>query len=63
MSFAVQLMERAKVSGSLDLPPELMEVMQHLQEGSNGLPNTLSRSTSLRREGSGRFSSTASRVS
>jgi hypothetical protein len=30
----VQLMERAKVSGSLDLPPELLEVMEHLQQGT-----------------------------
>lgn len=60
----VQLMERAKVSGSLQLPPELMEVMQQLQQGATGLPDArLSRSSSLRRSGSGRFSSTASKVS
>lgn len=30
-------MERAKISGSLDLPPELLEVMQALQDASGGL--------------------------
>lgn len=47
---ALQLMERAKVSGSLDLPPELLEVMEQLQQGAGSPPSpTLSRSSSLRR--------------
>jgi hypothetical protein len=43
-------MDRAKVSGSLDLPPELLEVMQQLQQGAGSPPSpALSRSSSLRR--------------
>ena len=60
----VQLMERAKVSGSLELPPELLDVMQHLQQGAECLPVPgISRRSSMgRSSGSGRYSTT-SRVS
>lgn len=53
-----QLMERAKVSGSLELPPELLEVMQHLQEGTASLPvsGLMSSSSMGRVSASGRFS-------
>lgn len=45
-----ELMDRAKVRGSLDLPPELLEVMQQLQQGAGRPPSpTLSRSSSLHR--------------
>lgn len=43
-------MDRAKVSGSLELPPELLEVMEHLQQGTASQSSSgLSRSSSMRR--------------
>lgn len=53
-----QLMERAKTSGSLDLPPELLDVMQHLQQGTDNLSVTgTSRRTSIAHtSGAGRYS-------
>jgi hypothetical protein len=60
----VQLMDRAKVSGSLELPPELLEVMEHLQQGAASQPSSgLSRSSSMRRSHSASSSKVRQRSS
>lgn len=55
-------MERAKVSGSLELPPELLEVMEQLQQGTGTTSTSNSSSPTLSRSNSARKSISAGKV-